>query len=84
WSGALGLLLAYALLSGHRVTATSSGYRWLNVLGAAGLALNGAVHGALPSVALNLVWCGIGLVSWLATSRRGSDSPGGPQPSGGR
>jgi len=60
WTGALGLLFAYALLSEGKVAASSRIYVVLNLAGAGGLALNGAAHAAWPSVALNLVWLAIG------------------------
>jgi len=72
WLGAGALLLAYALLSEHRVTSTSRRYLLLNLTGSAGLALNGAAHTAWPSVALNLLWLGIG-VRALRSWRRGPE-----------
>jgi len=46
WTGALGLLFAYALLSEGKVAASSRIYVVLNLAGAGGLALNGAAHAA--------------------------------------
>ena len=54
------LLLAYAALSRGRL-AIGARYHLMNLAGAAGLAINGAVHRAWPSTALNLIWLGIGL-----------------------
>ena len=39
----------------------------MNLAGAAGLAINSAVNGAWPSVALNLVWIAVGAVALAAT-----------------
>ena len=62
WAGALCLLLAYAGLATSRLTAGAP-YHVLNLVGAGGLAFNGAYHHAWPSVALNVVWLGIGAVA---------------------
>jgi hypothetical protein len=43
-----------------RLAARSRAYQGMNVLGAAGFAINGFWHGALPSAALNIVWMVIG------------------------
>lgn len=54
------ILLAYGLLSAEKLTGQSPLYQWMNVVGAAGFAINGWYHSALPSAALNIVWMGIG------------------------
>ncbi|MBS0374111.1 MAG: hypothetical protein JSR73_05995 [Proteobacteria bacterium] len=56
WVGALGILLAYGLLTTRRIAAGSRAYQWLNALGSIGLIANGAWNGAYPSVFLNGVW----------------------------
>lgn len=68
WAGAGCLLLAYARLSRGRL-AIGVRYHLMNLAGAGGLAINGAVHRAWPSTVLNLVWLGIGLFG-LAGLRR--------------
>jgi hypothetical protein len=70
WCGAGALLLAYGLLSARRLTVTGPGYQLLNVAGALGLALNGAVNGAWPSTALNLLWAAIGVAALLRRASR--------------
>ena len=35
-------------------------YQWMNVVGAAGFAVNGWWHGAIPSATLNVIWLLIG------------------------
>ena len=70
WTGAVALLVAYALLGWGRVTATSASYVGLNLSGSAGLALNGAVHTAWPSTALNLLWLTIGVLALVRSRRR--------------
>ena len=80
WVGALALLAAYGLLALDRLQATSVAYVAFNLGGSAGLALNGAVHGAWPSTALNLLWLAIGLVALVrrrhVVRRRNRSTPG--------
>ena len=59
WAGASLLLAAYALLSLGRIP-NSRRYQVFNLVGSAGLAVNGLVHQAWPSTVLNLVWVAIG------------------------
>jgi hypothetical protein len=62
WAGAACLLLAYARLSSGRL-AIGARYQLLNLVGAGGLAVNGAFHRAWPSTTLNLIWLGVGLTA---------------------
>jgi hypothetical protein len=57
---ALLILGAYSLLSFGKIQARSSIYQWMNILGAVGFIINCAWNAAWPSVALNVVWVGIG------------------------
>jgi len=59
WIGAGLILLAYYLLSHDKIQGQSFAYQWMNLLGAAGLLINSGYHGAVPSLALNLIWLGI-------------------------
>jgi hypothetical protein len=61
WTGAVAVLVAYALLTAGRLRERSNWYLALNVGGSAGLAVNALVHGAWPSVVLNLLWLSIAL-----------------------
>ena len=61
WGGAVLILAAYVLLTLGRIQAQSVTYQAMNVAGALGFMINGWVNGALPSVALNLIWMGIGV-----------------------
>jgi len=70
WGGAVLILLAYALLSSGKLTGQSQLYQALNIIGAAGFALNGWWHGALPSAALNILWMLIGAVALARILRR--------------
>ena len=65
WGGAALLLGAYALVSSGRLSGGGITFQVMNLVCAAGLATNSAVNGAWPSVALNLVWIGIGAVTLL-------------------
>ncbi len=60
WLAALCIVAAYALITAGKVGPTSVGYQLLNIFGAVGFIVNSGWHGAIPSVALNVVWLGIG------------------------
>ena len=78
WAGAACLLLAYGWLSSGRLTAGLR-YHLLNLAGAGGLALNGAVHQAWPSTALNVIWLGIGVAAIRgAATGRSARTPAAP------
>lgn len=66
WAGAGCLLLAYALISTRRL-AVDRAYQLLNLAGSLGLAVNGIVHRAWPSTALNLLWIAVGLAGIINT-----------------
>ena len=75
WAGAVMILLAYLLLSAHKLTGRSLLYQGMNVFGAAGIALNSWWFGALPSATLNVVWAGIGAIaSWRILKKRRSST----------
>ena len=57
------VLAAYGLASTGRLDARSPTFQWLNLVGAAGFVINTAWHGAIPSMALNIIWCGIAVVT---------------------
>jgi len=59
WIGAVLVLAAYALASTGRLHGRSPTFQWLNLVGAIGFVINTAWHGAIPSMALNIIWCGI-------------------------
>ena len=75
WAGALLILLGYLLISAGKLTGSSLLYQVINIVGAAGFAINGWWHRALPSAALNIVWLLIGVIaSWRILKRRGSST----------
>jgi len=66
WIGALGVLYGYYLSSTKNVLEQSSlflKYQLLNIFGATGLLINSFYYGATPSVMVNLIWGGIGLLA---------------------
>jgi hypothetical protein len=75
WAGAVLILVAYLLLSMGRLTGQSALYQWMNLAGAAGIAVNGWWHRALPSTTLNVIWLLIGaLALWRIWTKRGSST----------
>jgi len=75
WAGALLILLGYLLITAGKLTGSSLLYQAMNIVGAAGFAINGWWHRALPSAALNIVWMLIGVIaSWRILSKRGSST----------
>jgi hypothetical protein len=56
WLGAFTLVGAYAGTTTGVLPATSLRYQVLNALGSVGLAAVAALHGAWPSLALNILW----------------------------
>jgi len=61
WTGTLAILLAYFLVSTKKISADDRNYQILNLIGAVGIIINSGVHGAIPSVGLNVVWLLIAL-----------------------
>ena len=70
WTGSVLILLAYALLSSGRLAARTVTYQLMNAAGGIGLALNGWVHMALPSVFNNVIWAIIGSLAIIQILRR--------------
>lgn len=54
WLGAVLVLAAYAVVTNR---GTSFHYHVMNLLGAVGLLVNALHHRALPSTAVNVIWC---------------------------
>lgn len=71
WAGTALIITGYLLLSIGKIS-NGWAYQWLNLAGAIGLLINGAVHAAWPSAILNVVWSGIALyaLSQLIRKRR--------------
>jgi hypothetical protein len=69
WLGAALVLLAYGLLSAHKLNSRSMSYQMLNIGGAVGLLVNALWNGAIPSGAVNVIWIGIGAHALWRNSR---------------
>ena len=69
WSATLLILAAYALISSGKLTARSSLYQWMNIIGALGFVINCSWNHAWPSVGLNVAWFGIAVYA-LRRNRR--------------
>lgn len=69
WIGAVCVLGAYMLLSAGRMSGNSVPFHLLNMIGAGGFVINTWWHGAIPSMVLNVIWCGVGLYSLLRIAR---------------
>ena len=75
WVGAILILLAYMLISADKLSGQSRLFQWMNVVGAAGIAINAWWHGAWPAVALDVAWMIIGGVAlWQIMRKSGSST----------
>lgn len=61
WVGGGMILLGYVLVSTGRLQGRSVTYQMLNLAGSLGFVVNAAWHGAIPPMALNVIWCAIAL-----------------------
>ena len=71
WIGAALILGSYVLVSRGKLEGRSRMFQSMNVAGAAGLVVNSAWHGAVPSTLLNVIWLGVGFAT-LWTLQRSS------------
>lgn len=58
--GLIEVLYAYAMLSMKKWKADTMAYQVLNINGSIFLAINAYAHGAMPVLALNVIWALIG------------------------
>jgi hypothetical protein len=65
WIGSIEVVLAYFLISNHRLTAKNIYYQILNWTGAFFLIINTIYYGAYPSTFINIVWLIIASVAIL-------------------
>ena len=70
WIAAVVILASYMLISTNRLSGQSRTYQWMNVVGSALFVINTGWHGAIPSAALNAIWCAVGLVTLWRIARR--------------
>jgi hypothetical protein len=73
WMGAALVLLAYALLSAHKLSSRAVSYHVLNIAGSIGLVINTYWNGALPSATVNVIWMGIGAHALWRNSRQSQE-----------
>lgn len=67
WVGALSLLTAYLLISNGKILGKSYRYQTFNLIGSIGFIVNSYYFGAMPSVALNVIWLFIGIYTITKT-----------------
>jgi len=73
WTGSVCVLIAYGLLSTHKLTASSKLYQWLNIAGSICLIINTIFYNAYPSTFVNLVWLVIAIFALINIFRRTND-----------
>jgi hypothetical protein len=83
WTGTTLLVIAYFSVS-FRGRPPSTTFQVLNGLGAIALIINGAVHGAWPSVGLNVLWLAVAIVALLAPVVRRRAAMAADEPEAGR
>jgi hypothetical protein len=74
WIGALAFLVTYVMTSAGRLHVQSRTYQWVNIAAAALFVVASGSRQAWPSVALNVVWIGVGAVALLRL-RAASERP---------
>ncbi len=70
WGGSLLVLYAFYLLNRHKLTANSSFYQWLNLIGSFFLGLNSLYYKAYPSVSINFFWILITIYGFIKIKER--------------
>lgn len=75
WTGAVLIVAAYAQAARGRWPATGRQSAAINVVAGVCLVINGAYHGAFPSVGLNSVWAVIGVLALVRSGRGGRRNP---------
>ncbi|MEO8514556.1 MAG: hypothetical protein ABI543_13425 [Ignavibacteria bacterium] len=56
WTGSICVVVAYGLLSSHKLTSNSRLYQALNIIGSICLIVNTLFYSAYPSTFVNIVW----------------------------
>ena len=70
WIGAALVLLAYGLLSAHKLNGRSATYQLMNIGGSVGLVINTGYNGAIPSTVVNIIWMAIGAHALWRNARK--------------
>lgn len=63
WAGSAMVVIAYILISLHKVNAASMIYQILNVAGSALLIVHTIYYHTAPAAALNVVWLCVGIIA---------------------
>lgn len=76
WAGSFCVVLAYGLLSTHKVNAGSKFYQLLNIIGSICLIVNTVYYTSYPSTFINIVWFIIALFALINIfkSKNGTNS----------
>lgn len=75
WTGAVLVLIAYALVTLGKIKLVGWQYPLLNIVGGAGLVTTAFDSGAWPLVALNGIWIAVGIAGLVAFLRAGTPEP---------
>lgn len=75
WAGAIGVLVAYVLVSRRHLAPDSKRFQGANALGSLFIGANAALDGAWPSAVLNGTWIVIGLAAIAQALRTNRSSP---------
>ncbi|MEZ5655541.1 MAG: hypothetical protein R3E04_06610 [Sphingobium sp.] len=75
WLGGGLILLGYVLVSSGRLSGRSVQFQLLNLVGSLGFVINAAWHGAIPPMALNVIWCAIAIYTLASIKWRKASSP---------
>ncbi|MDJ1466245.1 CBU_0592 family membrane protein [Xanthocytophaga flava] len=70
WIGSVLVVAAYFLNMSGKVDAQSSVYKWLNIVGSAGLIVLTLYHQAIPSAVVNIIWTVIGIAALIRTAKK--------------
>jgi hypothetical protein len=74
WIGAILLLLAYGLVSRKKVAGDAISYQLLNAVGSIFLIVNSFYYKAYPSVAVNVFWISIALITMLQYRKKAKEA----------
>lgn len=74
WIGAILLLLAYGLVSRKKVAGDAISYQLLNAVGSIFLIVNSFYYKAYPSVAVNVFWISIALITMLEYRKKAKEA----------
>lgn len=70
WSGSAMIVIAYILISMHRVDAGTIIYQIMNIAGSALLIIHTVYYHTVPAAALNVVWLCVGIIAIIRIWKR--------------